>query len=295
VNGGQTTSSLYFAKRDRRDLDISHVRVPAKIIILKNDEDTKRDRLIADISKFANSQNAVKMSDLSANRPFHIQLEKLSQENWRPDGVGRWFYERAAGSYNVLLMRDGTTPAKRRQLLDQIPRKRVISKNDAARYHEAWRQLPAQVSLGGEKNLAAFMTALDENPSLVPDPLDAPWFKALVGKAIIFQSVQDMIKTKASKAVFRQGYINISVYVLALAANRLGDLVDFDEIWRQQTLSPDFLTLLYSWAGVVNGVFHNFAPGRQYSEVAKRHELWEQVMAVRYPEAPATAPELRAR
>ena len=220
VNGGQTTSSLYFAKRDRRELDVSHVRVPAKIIILKNEEDAKRDRLISDISKYANSQNTVKISDLSANRPFHIQIEKLSQENWRPDGVGRWFYERAAGSYNVMLMREGTTAAKRKQLLNQIPKKRVISKNDAARYIEAWRQLPAQVSLGAEKNLAKLMEALDEDPTIVPDPLDAAWYRALVGKGIIFLEVQALIKTKAAKATFRQGWINVSVYVLSLVSSR---------------------------------------------------------------------------
>ena len=293
VNGGQTTSSLYFAKRDRKDLDLSHVRVPAKIIVLKQDEEAKRDRLIADISKYANSQNAVKTSDLSANRPFHVQLEKLSQEVWRPDGVGRWFYERAAGSYNVLLMREGTTPAQRKKLQDQIPKKRVISKNDAARYHEAWRQLPAQVSYGGEKNLAAFMLALDEDPGLAPSPLDVDWYKALIGKCIIFQSVQDRIKTKAAKAVFRQGWINISVYVLALVANRLGDRVDFEQIWRRQGLSPEFSELLYSWAEVVNREFHDHAPGRQYSEVAKRLEVWERVRKARYPAAPSGIPELR--
>jgi hypothetical protein len=294
VNGGQTTSSLYFSKRDRRDLDLSHVRVPAKIIILKHEEDAKRDRLIADISKYANSQNAVKMSDLSANRPFHVQLEKLSQENWRPDGVGRWFYERAAGSYNVLLMREGTTPAKRRQLLDQIPKKRVMSKTDAARYIEAWRLLPAQVSLGAEKNLVAFMAALDDDRSIVPDPLDAAWFKALVGKAIIYQSIQDKIKTKAAKSVFRQGWINISVYVLSLVADRLGDRVDFEEIWRRQALSEELSALLYIWAEVVNREFHKFGPGRNYSELGKRQELWDLVRVARYPAAP-NAPELRSK
>ena len=293
VNGGQTTSSLYFAKRDRRDLDLSHVRVPAKIIVLKNEEDAKRDRLIADISKYANSQNVVKTSDLSANRPFHIQLEKLSQENWRPDGVGRWFYERAAGSYNVMLMREGTTPAKRKQLLDQIPRKRVISKNDAARYIEAWRQLPAQVSLGGEKNLAKLMEAMDEDPRIVPDPLDAAWYRALIGKAIIFLAVQALIKTKPARATFRQGWINISVYVLSLVAARIGDRVDFEEIWRRQDLSPQFVALLYSWAEVVNREFQKVGSGRQFSELAKRSEVWNVVKAAHYPAPGDDIPEIR--
>ncbi len=36
VNGGQTTSSIYFASRDDRTIDLSHVMIPAKIIILKD-------------------------------------------------------------------------------------------------------------------------------------------------------------------------------------------------------------------------------------------------------------------
>src|SRR5690606_15913709 len=63
VNGGQTTSTIYFASRDDRTIDLSHVMVPAKIIILKGAEDDARERLISNVSRYANSQNAVKMSD----------------------------------------------------------------------------------------------------------------------------------------------------------------------------------------------------------------------------------------
>ena len=80
VNGGQTTASIYFAKRRTPEVDLSRVRVPAKIIILRGTEEADREKLISNISRFANSQNAVKNSDLSANRPFHIQLEKLRSE-----------------------------------------------------------------------------------------------------------------------------------------------------------------------------------------------------------------------
>jgi hypothetical protein len=77
---------------------------------LRSLESTAEESLISDISRFANSQNSVKQSDLSANKPFHVQLEQLALSTYLPDGVGRWFYERAAGSYNVLLAREGTTP-----------------------------------------------------------------------------------------------------------------------------------------------------------------------------------------
>jgi hypothetical protein len=112
VNGGQTTSSIYFAGRDNKDLDLSHVTIPAKIVILREGDDEGRKTLISRISQYANSQTAVKSSDLSANRAFHIQLEKLANDTWCPDGTGRWFYERAAGAYAVAMLRDGRTKAQ---------------------------------------------------------------------------------------------------------------------------------------------------------------------------------------
>jgi hypothetical protein len=112
VNGGQTTSSIYFAGRDNKDLDLSHVMIPAKIVILREGDDEGRKTLISRISQYANSQTAVKSSDLSANRAFHIQLEKLANDTWCPDGTGRWFYERAAGAYAVAMLRDGRTKAQ---------------------------------------------------------------------------------------------------------------------------------------------------------------------------------------
>ena len=292
VNGGQTTSSLYFAKRDRRSIDLSHVRVPVKIIILKENDQDNLNRLVSSISRFANTQNTVKNSDLSANRPFHIQLEQLSKSQWCPDGVGRWFYERATGSYNVLLMREGTSPARRRKIKEQMPTSRKLTKNEAASVHEAWRQLPAQVALAGEKNFAKFMAALDETPEIVPSPLDIAWYRELISKVIIFRTLQSMIKTRDAKQTFMQSQVNISTYVLSVVAYKLERQINFEEIWRMQALSPEFKQLLYTWAEVVNQVFSDVAKGRQFSEVAKSADLWRHVRDAKYPEVIRNTPEV---
>lgn len=81
----------------------SRVFVPAKIIVMRTQDPAQEETLISDISRYANSQNAVKQSDLSANKPYHVAIEKLSRNVYCPDGVSQWFYERAAGSYNTLL------------------------------------------------------------------------------------------------------------------------------------------------------------------------------------------------
>ena len=292
VNGGQTTSSIFFASRDNRDIDLSHVMVPAKVIILKGDNDEARERLISNISKYANSQNAVKTSDLSANRPFHIQLDKLSEEIWCADGSSRWFYERAAGAYQVRLLRERTV-AKRRAFQQMVPTKRKLSKNDVAKYHEAWRSKPAQVALAGEKNFAAFMAAMDENPGIVPNPLNAEWYKAMIAKIIIFKAIESMIKKKEAKETFRQGWINIATYTVSILSERMESRINFDLIWQNQDISENFRKMLWEWASVVNTTFDRIAPGRQFSEVAKRPDTWKAVRTARFPDLEFLIPEIR--
>ena len=68
--------------------------------------------------------------DLWVNKPFRVEIEKLSRSVYCPDGVGQWFYERASGSYNTLLAREGATPAKLRALKEAIPTARGVTKTD---------------------------------------------------------------------------------------------------------------------------------------------------------------------
>ncbi len=293
VNGGQTTSTIYFASRDDRVIDLSHVMVPAKIIILKGSQDEARERLISNVSRYANSQTAVKMSDLSANRPFHIQLEKLANETWCSDGVTRWFYERAAGSYNVMLLREGTTPAKRRKLKEMIPPKRKLTKNDIAKYHEAWRGKPTQVAMAGEKNFARFMDALDADPTIIPNPLDARWYRAMIAKVILFKAIESMIKTKEAKEIFRQGWVNIATYVVSVVSDRIGERLDLEQIWTTQGISAGLRDLFWGWAVVVNSEFNRIAPGQQFSEVAKRIDTWAKVRSADFCEPDRKISEIK--
>lgn len=196
VNGGQTTASIYFTKKKNPDLDLRKVRIPAKVIILKSDDPVKEETLISDISKYANSQNAVRQSDLSANKPFHVEVEKLAMSTYCPDGVGRWFYERATGSFNTMLAREGTTPAKLRNLRQAIPPARKINKTDLAKYLHAWDQLPDSVSFGAQKNFMRFMDRIngdDENgsPGSLPDVAE---FKKMIAKAILYKDTQKWVR-----------------------------------------------------------------------------------------------------
>lgn len=80
INGGQTTASLTSAVlKDKMSLD--NIFVPMKLTVVKNDD---YDTMIQNISKYANSQNKVKDSDLFSNHPFHRTFEALAKRIQAP-------------------------------------------------------------------------------------------------------------------------------------------------------------------------------------------------------------------
>ena len=139
------------------------------------------------------------------------------------------------------------------------------------------------------------MAALDDDPNVVPSPLDAKWFRAMIAKVILFKAIESMIKTKDAKEIFRQGYVNIATYVVAVVSEKLGDRLDLEQIWMRQGISGGLRDLLWDWAVVVNAEFNRIAPGQQISEVAKRADTWAKVRTAKFPESLTGVPELNGR
>lgn len=288
VNGGQTTASLYFTKKKYPEVDLSSVRVAAKIIVMRVQDPAKEEALVSDISRFANSQNAVRQSDLSANKPFHVEIEKISRTVYCPDGVSQWFYERAAGSYNTLLAREGTTPAKLKKIKDAIPTSRRLTKTDLAKYLNAWDQKPEIVSLGSQKNFDRFMAALaapDGQEVKLPSTTD---FKAMIAKAKLYRDAQKMIRP-----MFQAFQANITAYTVSVTAMMLGDRIDLDKIWSNQAVSHELLKQIETWARQVSDVLHESAGGKMISEWAKKPECRDAVFAASYSPVATGIPEVR--
>jgi hypothetical protein len=275
VNGGQTTASIYFTKRKFPEVDLSEARVPAKIIVLRSGDEESDEALISDISRFANSQNQVKVSDLSANKPFHVEMERLSSTTYCPDGVGRWFYERATGSYNVMLSREGKTPARLRDLKLAMPTSRKVTKTDLAKYAHAWRRKPHLVALGNQKNFQIF------NDEAVADGAvpDVSEFKSLMAQALLYRRAEKLIRP-----AFQGFQANITAYTIALIADRLGDRIALSTIWQQQAISEAFVSLINQWSREVNDALRSSAGQRIVSEWAKKEDCWDYVRTRDYSE-----------
>ncbi|KRA41482.1 AIPR family protein [Pseudoxanthomonas sp. Root630] len=289
VNGGQTTASIYFTKKKYSEIDLGKVRVPAKVVVLKTDDPAAEEAMISDISRYANSQNTVKQSDLSANSPFHVELEKLSNRIYCPDGVGRWFYERAAGSYTTMLAREGSTPAKYRNLKTVVvPPARRLTKTDLAKFLNAWDGRPDLASLGGQKNFARFMDEIrdkeEQGVSAIPD---VQGYKRMIAKVILFKRVHSLVRP-----MFPAFQGNVAIYIVSMISRLYASKVDLDKIWEQQDVSDAFKSQIRIWAVEVNQALHASANGRMISEWAKKEECWVSVQKVALSSPGALIPEI---
>lgn len=264
VNGGQTTASLHRAKRqDGADLDA--IAVPAKIICVGGGADL--DEMVAAVSKSANSQNTVQPADFSANDPFHVAVEKLANNTWLPDGKGRWFYERARGSYGAAELKASFAAPQKRRFAQETPKERRFSKTDMAKYLNAWEGQAHQVSFGNQKNFQFFMQELKEN---YPDGFepDTAWYKAFIAKAILFRAAQSIVRAKK----FAAFQANIVAYTIACLSRVTDGRIDFDMIWARQAISPELEGLLESWVQKVDKSLRKTAGTRMVSEWAKKAE-----------------------
>lgn len=286
VNGGQTTASLHRARRQDK-LPLDGISVPVKFIKVGG---ASLQDMVSAVSKSANSQNTVQPADFSANDPFHVTVEELANNTWLPDGSGRWFYERARGSYGAAEFTASTRAAEKKRFARETPKDRRFSKTDLAKYLNAWSGVPHLVSFGNQKNFQNFMQALKEEH---PDGFkpDVAWYRAFIAKAVLFRAVQAMVRA----AKFPAYQANITAYTVAALSWRTGGRIDFERIWTNQALSPELRSMLQNWIGEIDLALRSTSGSRMPSEWAKKAECRDALRAAQLSLPEPLPPELTAQ
>lgn len=297
VNGGQTTASIYFAKQRDPSIDLSKVFVCAKIMFCKPGDKEAADHMMGQVSRFANSQNTVKMSDLSAHKPFHREFEKLSRSIYAPDGKGRWFYERATGSYETMLMREGSTPTKKAKLKRDFHLSRKITKTELAKAVMSWNRTPNIVSLGNQKNFSKMTELMDSETPIVPENPTASDFKELIAKLILWKS------TNKAASFAKAWRANIACYTMDVLASKIGSTINLARIWANQPnlalhpketlISAELAKQIEVWAKEVETHLLKGSGRRMVSEWAKSEECKIYMQSQTYSPCSKSIPELR--
>lgn len=285
VNGGQTTASLYYARRnDKTDLSKSFVQM--KLIVV---DETKAQDLVPKISRYANTQNKVNESDFFSNHPFHQRMEEKSRISRTPKRPGehhesKWFYERTRGQY--LNDKNKGTASNARKFEMEFPKSQLITKTDAAKYLVTWDQEPHVVSAGAQKNFIAFADAISKAWEKSDLTFDDSYFRGLVAKGIIFKSVESAV-SQSDWYRANTGYrANIVTYAIARFAHaagavRKGSEFNLERIWALQAVPDEILEELVEIAESVRDVLVDpNRPVTNVTEWAKRSTCWEKVKEI---------------
>lgn len=268
VNGGQTTASIYNAYKSKLPLD--QVNVQIKLSVIKQKD--QAEDIIHNISKYANSQNKINMSDFNANDTYHVKMERLSRSTPIPVIKGKstdyWFYERARGQYLVELNRQPTTAAKR-EFKNRCPKKRCISKTVAAKCVMAYQGYPYIVSKGLETNFVFFSDKVSNGE--FSEPSEQSYIE-MISRVILFNSYDEVIKNlKFGGFKAQQDY-----YTVALIGKYHSDLINPQEIWNNQTINAETKILIEKLALFVWNHFQNpTVSGVNIGQWCKKEECWD--------------------
>jgi len=268
VNGGQTTASIYNAFQAKLPLDAVNVQI--KLSVIKSKE--QAEDIIHNISKYANSQNKINMSDFNANDAYHVKMERLSRSTYIPVAKGKsldlWFYERARGQYLVELSRQPTKSAKE-QFKSHCPKSRCVSKTVAAKCVMAWKGFPDIVSKGLETNFVFFSDMISKGE--FPEPSEQSYIE-MISRVILFNRCDDIIKNlKFGGFKAQQNY-----YTVALIGKYYSKLIDPQEIWNNQDINAETAKVIETLAYFVWEHFQNpTVPGVNIGQWCKKEDCWE--------------------
>lgn len=240
VNGAQTTASLAAFKLGKQPL--ASVFVPMKLSVIAAEA---AGGIVQEISRCANSQNAIRPSDFFANHPFHLRMEEISRRILAPAIGGsqvqtHWYYERARGQYLNDQSSLGTA-AKRDQFARLNPRHQVITKTELAKVESCFNLMPDIACKGAEKAFTEFAArvASDWEDESTRSLYSDNWYRSAAARAILSRATEALV-SKAEWYESGKGYrAQIVAYATArlahLAARRSGGgRLDYLKIWGAQ-------------------------------------------------------------
>ena len=272
VNGGQTTASIAASLNDK-EVDLSKVFVSMKVSVIRDLEHDEE--IVKAISNSANSQNAIKKSDFSANEPYLVDMERYSRSEWVPNGnskpINKWYFERTRGQYLDQLAQ--LSGYNERAFKVEYPKNQKITKTDVAKVEMAWKQRPGDVCKGAEKNYKIFVDdIMRENPTITP-----AYFKKIVGKCILFNTIDNIVKSKKLG-----GYkSNMNAYIMASLSMLSGGNLDLMYIWENQLAQQEVVDKIEEliplvWVHLTASV----GSGNQSSNInewSKKPECWNRL------------------
>ena len=264
INGGQTTvsiyQSLYNTTRARKEAvreKLASLWIPMKVVVPAQSLDDLEKRELRDqISRAANSQSAVKTSDLAANEPFQIEFAQIVQSLKTPEN-NYWFYERARGLYSTDLAKKKYS--EKRKWAEEHPADKVITKTDLSGAWLAWNGFPMECAKGKEIAFNLFREAFIDSRTGMPksehEKLDEATVKKMICQYFIMSELEKSMKGASVPRELRIQNPRVpAIYAVYLFSRKFGSWVDWDAVWNKQHTPPEMLLLLQDMTRRVDSI-----------------------------------------
>ena len=302
VNGGQTTASLATAlikdKKDHAEENILKINVPMKLSIVTPE---KADKLIANIARYANSQNKVSDADLWSNHPFHIRMEDFSRRILAPATGGRqygthWYYERANGQYKQETYK--CTPKEKEKFEQRNPQSQMFTKTELAKFMHIYQMRPDIASAGGQKAFAKFAEWASKEWEKNDTNFNEEYFRTVAAMAILFRQSDKLVR---KQSWYRSYKANIVAYAISkilytVKTDYPEKSISFKNIWQKQSLSAAWIHQIEDAAYVMyQHLIDEKRDIENVTEWAKRERCWEAAKKLPYSLQPAFIAELQSQ
>ena len=280
VNGGQTMASLHHAWKE--GLNVSAISLQAKLTVVS----PKITRVIVPyISRYSNSQNAIKDTDQHSNDIVQIQLEKHASKIKTPGSVPTtWFYERMRGQYANAQLHLSQTEIKAFQRKN--PKAQLVQPTAFAQAVMTFEMMPflvvrgAQKAYNGTGNIKGFCSYVSLlftiNPGYI---LSEVWYKENMGKFILVKEAKIIVKEvilkhkpqfKSFAASITTYTISSLVYILAEASMSINCL----RIWEKQGIDSSLTKNLQL---VARNILKIVSKRPDHSEWLKKSSTWDDI------------------
>lgn len=284
VNGGQTTSAIYAAKKNSK-LDVSKISVQMKLSVI-TDVDNHGD-FVSKVAEYANTQNKINKSDFFSNSPFHKQIKEYSKRIIAPARYNEvkmsgWYYERVRGEY--LNDQAYLTDGQKNAFLEKFPKEKKFDKTFLSKSENVWRQKPDIVSKGAQYSFADFAIYITDILEKNHLAITEQYFKDAISKLIIFKSVEKLISESSwYSGGFRSQTVAYTISYLAHYVEKKKKYFNFTYIWNDQEILSDLKETLNQIAEQVHKQIINPPNGEgNPGQWAKKASCWSFIKELEF-------------
>ncbi len=258
VNGGQTTASI-FTTRKKDKVNLSNIQVQMKLSIVS---DELAEKIVPNISRYANSQNKISDSDFFSNHPFHRRLEEKSRKILTPLKQGeirqtKWFYERARGQYNDELNKGSIADKKAFQLV--YPKSQMFTKTDLAKIAVIFYGHPNHAVKGAQIAFNFFAKEIQSQWEKKNSQFNDQFYREIISKQILFNETRRLAMQKVSGNAIQPVtcYSTFALDFLAKQCSQNEEQINYQEIWNKSSVSDVIVDQLKVIINFVNQFFQD--------------------------------------